>query len=530
MRDLHIPGRSAVYATRAAVSTSHPLASSAALQVLGEGGNAIDAAITACAVQAVVEPQSTGIGGDCFALLALNGRTPIVGLNGSGRAPLAADAQTLLDQGLTRIPRRSAHAVTLPGAIDAWNRLLEAHGTWSLARCLEPAIAYARDGYIIADRVNFDWRAQAAFLREDPDTARMLLVADEAPQVGSRMQHPELAKTLETIASQGARAFYEGPLADTMVAFLRERGGLHTAQDFASVEADWVQPISTDYNGRQVWQIPPNGQGMVALIMLNIIEGFENEGLEPLSPVRLHREIEAARWAYATRDRYLGQETELPLEWLLSKDYAAECRAKIEDFKASDPLPPIDPGHAVHKDTVYISVVDEQRNAVSLINSTFTSFGSGLICPTTGVNFQNRGQSFNLKPGHPNALEGGKRPMHTIIPGMVSQGERVTHCYGVMGGHYQPLGHLHVLTNMFDFGMDPQQALDIPRFMAAASGPVEIERGIPEAARKALGDIGHELKEVEIPIGGGQVIEINHERGSLIAGSDPRKDGQAVGL
>ncbi len=530
MRDFHSPGRSALYATKAAVSTSHPLSSSAALQVLNEGGNAVDAAITACAVQAVVEPQSTGIGGDCFALVALKGQTPVLGLNGSGRAPMAADAQSLLDQGMTHIPRRSPHAVTVPGAIDAWQRLLEEHGTWSLARCLQPAIHYAHDGYIVADRVNLDWQTQVAFLREDPIAAAMLLVADEAPHIGSRVRHPELGKTLETIASQGARAFYEGPLADSMVDFLRERGGLHSAEDFAKAEAEWVQPIASDYNGRQVWQIPPNGQGMVALIMLNIMEGFENEGLEPLSPVRLHREIEAARWAYATRDRYLGQQTELPLEWLLSKDYAAECRAKIEDFHASEPLPVIDPGYTQHKDTVYISVVDEQRNAVSLINSTFSAFGSGLICPKTGVNFQNRGQSFTLQPGHINALEGGKRPMHTIIPGMVSQGKRVTHCYGVMGGHYQPLGHMHVLTNMFDFGLDPQAALDLPRLMAAASGAVEIERGIPESARKALSDIGHELDEVELAIGGGQVIAIDHERGSLIAGSDPRKDGQAVGL
>ncbi len=530
MRDLHLPGRTAIYANQAAVATSHSLSSAAALRVLAEGGNAMDAAITACAVQAVVEPQSTGIGGDCFALVARDGKAPVVGLNGSGRAPMAASSQALLAQGMTQIPRHSAHAVTIPGALDAWHRLLEAHGTWSLARCLEPAIGYAFDGYIVSDRVNFDWRAQESFLRQDPDAARLLLVADEAPQIGSRMRHPELGKTLETVASQGARAFYEGPLADTMVAFLRARGGLHTSADFKQAEADWVDPISTDYNGRTVWQIPPNGQGMVALIMLNIIEGFENEGLEPLSPVRLHREIEAARWAYATRDRYVGQQTGLPLEWLLSKDYAAECRAKIEDFKASEPLPLIDPGHAVHKDTVYISVVDAQRNAVSLINSTFNSFGSGLICPKTGVVFQNRGQSFNLQAGHPNALEGDKRPMHTIIPGMVSQGDRITHCYGVMGGHYQPLGHMHVLSNMFDFGLNPQEALDLPRFMAAASGAVELERGIPEAARKALGDIGHTMSDAVAPIGGGQVIAIDSDHGCLIAGSDPRKDGAAMGF
>lgn len=530
MRDLHLPGRSAIYANQAAVATSHPLSSAAALRVLADGGNAMDAAITACAVQAVVEPQSTGIGGDCFALVASEGKTPISGLNGSGRAPRAASCQALKDQGLEFIPRNSPHAVTIPGAVDAWQRLLDAHGTWSLGRCLEPAIGYAHDGYIVSDRVNFDWRAQEAFLRQDPEAIRMLLVAEEAPQVGSRMRHPELGRTLESIASQGARAFYEGPLADTMVDFLRARGGLHTGEDFASAQADWVQPISTDYNGRQVWQIPPNGQGLLALIMLNIVEGFENEGLEPLSAVRLHREIEAARWAYATRDAYVGQDTGLPLEWLISKDYAAECRAKIDDFKASEALPLVNPGHAVHKDTVYISVVDAQRNAVSLINSTFNSFGSGLICPKTGVVFQNRGQSFNLEPGHPNALEGGKRPMHTIIPGMVSQGGRVTHCYGVMGGHYQPLGHLHVLTNMFDFGLNPQEALDLPRFMAAANGAVEVERGIPEAARKALSDIGHRLSDVVAPIGGGQVIALDHDHASLIAGSDPRKDGAAMGF
>lgn len=527
MRDFQLPGRSPVRATEAMVATSHPLASVEALTMLRSGGNAMDAAICAAAVQAVVEPQSTGIGGDCFVLYCPKGRGEVLAFNGSGRAPAAASVGWYREHGFAEIPERGAHAVTVPGAIDAWCRLLEDHGSKGIDAALAPAIRYAEQGYVVHDRVALDWGETAEVLARDQTAARILLPGGRAPRAGEVHRQPELAATLRAIARHGRDGFYAGAVADDMVACLRALGGLHTLDDFAATRGDYVKSVSTPYRGREIHQMPPNNQGLTALLMLNILSGFDLATLDPNGAERLHLEIEAGRLAYRDRDRLLAdpQHVPVPVRELLSQAYAKRLRTAIDPARAMTHLPEVD---LQKSDTVYISVVDRDRNAVSFINSTYYSFGSGVVSPKTGVVFQNRGRSFRLDPAHPNSIAGGKRPMHTIMPGMAVQDGRAVMPFGVMGGGYQPFGHVHLLTNMFDYGMDPQQALDQPRVFYDA-GIVEAERGIPADAVAGLRQRGHRVEAALEPHGGGQAIAIDWQAGTLTGGSDPRKDGCALG-
>ena len=529
MRNLELAGRSPVHAMNGMAATSHPLATLTAVDVLQDGGNALDAAVAACAVQCVVEPQSTGIGGDCFALLAPGGGPDIIAYNGSGRAPAKATAAWYQAQGMTEIPRASPHAVTVPGAVEAWSRLLCDHGTRSLGELLRPAIGFARDGYAIPSRVAFDWRQQADFLAGEPNAARIFLADGRTPAVGSRHRQPALAGTLSRIAEAGADGFYRGPVAEDMVAYLQSKGGLHSLDDFAGTAGEYVTPITTSYRGHEIWECPPNGQGLAALLMLNILQGFELGGLAPLSAERLHLEIEAARLAYRDRDALIGDpaQAHVPVERLLSESYAAELGATIDRSRAGAPLPA--PGVAEHSDTVFISVVDRERNAVSFINSLFHSFGSGLVAPESGVVLHNRGMSFVIDPEHPNGIAPGKRPMHTLIPGMAVHDGRAVLAFGVMGGHYQAMGHAHVLGNLLDFDLDLQEAIDLPRVFARQPGPVETESGIPAETAAELRARGHDLQPSPRPIGGGQAIMIDWHAGVLTGASDPRKDGCALG-
>ena len=530
-RDFHLAGRSPVYATHGMAATSMPAATLCALDVLRAGGNAVDAAVAAVAVLGVIEPQSTGIGGDCFCLYAPAGEGRVVALNGSGRAPAAASIDWFEGRGIAALDNTSAHAVTVPGAVSAWETLLAAHGTKGLDELLQPAIRFAEDGWPVHHRVASDWRGVEDKLRRTGADA--FLPGGAAPREGDRFVQRPLAETLRGIARHGARAFYEGAVAADMVQTLRGRGGLHTEADFAAgrTAAAFVDPIHAAWRGMEIWQCPPNGSGLLVLMLLGILEGFDPARDGPLGAERLHRHLEAARLVYRDRDAFLADpaQVEVPVARLLSPDYLSALRCLIDSTRAMPVLPA--PGEAMlpaHRDTVYLCTVDRDGNACSFINSLFQSFGSGILAPGSGVMLHNRGFGFRIERGHPNCIAPNKRPMHTIIPGMVMQGGQAVMPFGVMGGHFQPMGQSLFLSNMFEYGLDIQQAFDLPRLFPYA-GKVEVERGIPAAVAEQLALMGHDMMTPERPHGGGQAIWIDHARGCMVGGSDPRKDGMALG-
>ena len=489
----------------------------------------MDAAIAAVAVLGVIEPQSTGIGGDCFCLWKQPGR-PMVAMNGSGRAPVAATIDWYEAQGIDAIDETGPHSVTVPGAVAAWEMLLAAHGTRGLDELLQPAIRFAAEGWPVGARAAHDWGLAAGKLRKN-GTDRFL-PGGAAPAAGDMFRQPELAETLRGIARDGARSFYEGPVAADMVATLRARGGLHTEADFAAGRSvpGFVEPIRTAWHGYEVWQCPPNGSGLMVLMLLGILDGLPPTG-DPLAVERLHRHVEAARLVYRDRDAFVADPagSDIPTARLMDPAYLASLRGLIDPARALPGLPRA--GEAVlpvHRDTVYLCVVDRDGNACSFINSLFKSFGSGILAERSGVMLQNRGAGFVVQRGHPNCIGPNKRPMHTIIPGMLTKDGEAVMPFGVMGGHFQPMGQTWFLHNLLDHGMDIQQALDLPRIFPYA-GRLEVERGIPPAAVDALQRMGHTLVPAERPHGGGQAIWIDRARGTLVGGSDPRKDGMALG-
>ncbi len=530
MRDLSRPGRSAVHACNGMAATSHPLATQTAIQILRDGGNAMDAAIAACAVQCVVEPGSTGIGGDCFCLYAPGGSADIVAYNGSGRAPGGADLAFFQAAGLEAIERYSPHSVTVPGAVDAWSRLSADHGQLDFGALLGPAIDFARDGFPIASRVHTDFTASAALLRSDPVSSSAYLLDGAAPAVGSVHRLPKLATALEAIAEGGRDVFYTGWIANDMVERLQAMGGVHTAEDFAAAAGEYVIPISSEFRGYNILECPPNGQGVIALLLLNMMQHLDLDPGGPLTVDRIHLEIEAARLAYRARNLFVADPalSAVPVEALLSQAYARDLAGAIDPQRAT--LPPRDIALPRHHDTVYITVVDRERNACSFINTIFGSFGSGITAPRSGVLLHNRGQGFVLEPGHPNCIAPGKRPLHTIIPAIAARGGKTVLSFGVMGGHYQALGHMQFLTRYLDFGFDLQEAMDLPRFMVdPESGEVDMETGIGDETVAALTARGHRIRRPAMPIGGSQAIAIDWDNGVLTGASDPRKDGCAIG-
>ncbi|MEO9526469.1 gamma-glutamyltransferase [Roseibium sp.] len=528
-RDFQAPGRSPVFAREAAVATSHPLATSAALETLQAGGNAVDAAIAAVAVQCVVEPHMTGIGGDCFAIvMEPDGR--LTGFNGSGAAPRAATPQKLAELGVEEITDTSPHSVTVPGAVRAWETLLKAHGTRGFQSLFTRAIRYAHEGFPVAPRVARDWAGDVDKLRADPVTAAHYLVKGEAPKAGTILKYPHLAETLEKIAEGGADAFYSGDIAEDIVAALRSRGGLMTLDDLAACHTTAVSPVMRDYKGHTVAELPPNGQGIIALVMLGILERFDLENLDPLGAERFHLEMEAARLAYAVRDRFVTDPGHMDVchSHLIGSAYLDRLAAQVSPEKRLAAIP--QSGLAPQTDTVYLSVVDKDGLAVSFINSLFTDFGSGIVAPESGVLLHSRGKSFRAAPGHPNSIDGGKRPMHTIIPAMMLKDGAPYLSFGVMGGQYQACGHAHLLTNIVDYGMDVQAAIDFPRmFFDMDSHDLQAERLVPASTLDGLRALGHKVVPADGPIGGAQAIMIDRARKMLIAGSDPRKDGHAAG-
>ena len=525
MRDFFPPGRSLAVGSTAMAATSHPLSTLAAVDVLKAGGNAMDAAIAAVAVQCVVEPAMTGIGGDCFVLYSKKGDVPVA-LNGSGRAPDGANAQWFADQGLSEIAVTSPHSVTVPGAVDAWCTLNAEHGTKGLDELFAPAIRFAEDGYRVTPRVAFDWGRNIAKLSHDPDAKAAFLPGGKAPQVGDVMRLPALASTLRRIASKGRSAFYEGEVAAEIVGKLRQLGGHHSEADFARQRSVSVQPIHTRFRDVEVYECPPNGQGLIALMMLNLADHVDLKGGSLAD--RTHVLAEITKAAYHARDTHVGDPDhgDSPAEHFLSRDWVRRVLPHI-DAKRAKPLATWD--EVAHKDTVYLTVVDRELNAVSFINSLFGAFGSGIFAPKSGVLLHHRGSAFRTTPGHPNAIGPGSRPLHTIIPGLVMKGGRAILPFGVMGGQYQATGHVDFLSKVLDLGLDIQQASDAPRSFATA-GRLQLEPTFAPDVVEDLRSRGHEIEIVDSPIGGCQAILIDHQRGALFGASDHRKDGFALGI
>ncbi|EPX79743.1 gamma-glutamyltransferase family protein [Salipiger mucosus] len=524
MRDFQQPGRSAVHVTNGICATSHPLAAAAAVDILKQGGNAVDAAIAGAVLLGLAEPQMTGIGGDCFALVSPAGGDDVIAVNGSGRAPANADAAALREAGHDFVPVASAHAVTVPGAIDAFCTMSDRWGRLGLADSLAPAIRYMDEGVPVAPRVAFDWRMDADRLQGAGRTH--FLKGDQPLAVGDIFRLPGQAEVLRRVAKEGRSAFYEGEVAEDMLATLNAAGGLHTPEDFARTECTIGTPIASDYRGRELLEHPPNGQGVIAMLMLDILKRFDIARLDPFGAERAHLEAEAAKLAYDARNRFLADPEHMTrFDHLASDALADELAALIDPARVM--AAPATLSESVHRETIYITVVDRDRMAVSLIYSIFHGFGSGIASDKFGILMQNRGAGFSLAEGHPNELGGGKRPMHTIIPAMVRDGGRVTMPFGVMGGQYQPNGHARLMSNLTDFGMDPQAAIDAPRSFAEGS-ELKLERGYSDAVRAELADMGHNVVTPEAPVGGAQAILI-HGSGVLEGASDPRKDGCAIG-
>jgi gamma-glutamyltranspeptidase/glutathione hydrolase len=522
MRDFQVPGRSEVFATNGMCATSHPLAAKVAIETLEAGGNAVDAAIAGAVLLGICEPQMTGIGGDCFVLVKPAGEDRILALNGSGRAPLGLDAAALRATGLTAMPIRGVDAVTIPGAIDAFCRLSADYGKFGLDRCLAPAIRYADEGVPVAPRVAYDWAEDAPDLQGDAQ--RFYLLNGLPPTPGQIFRAPGQAEVLRRISKQGRAGFYEGEVAEDMVASLNALGGCHTVADFAATACDYTDPVSGPYKTIDLVEHPPNGQGATAILLLNILKHFDLAAMDPLGSQRAHIEAEATKLAYDARNRFIA-ETAPKLDHMLSPETAAKLAGLIDPNRAMAQAAPL--AEAVHKDTIYITVVDRDRMAVSLIYSIFWGFGSGLASQKFGINFQNRGAGFSLQRGHPNEAGGGKRPMHTIIPGMLKKDGKVIMPFGVMGGAYQPCGHARFVTNLVDFGMDQQSAIDAPRCFSGVDG-MRVETGYPAHVCAELAGLGHQVSISPAPIGGAQSILID-ETGILVGASDPRKDGCALG-
>lgn len=523
MRDFHHPGRSEVIAANGMCATSHPLAAAVAVDILKRGGNAMDAALAGAVLLGICEPQMTGIGGDCFVLHSRPGQ-PVQALNGSGRAPAAASAAALRAQGLAAVPLRSADAVTIPSAIDAFCQLAETQGKLGLDAVLQPAIRYAEEGVPVAARTAFDWRKDAGALQ---GAARQHYLNDGKPlQAGEIFRAPGQAEVLRRIARVGRDAFYSGEVAEDMIAALAAHGGAHAAQDFAAARAFDTVPVDGSYQGYELSEHPPNGQGATALLLLNILKHFDIAAMDPLGAERTHIEAEAAKLAYDARNRFLADPDHTSrLDHMLAPETAARLAALIDPKRAMAAAAPL--SEAIHKETVYITVVDRDRMAVSLIYSIFHGFGSGIASEKFGILLQNRGAGFSLQEGHPNELAPGKRPMHTIIPAMLKQAGEVVMPFGVMGGGYQPAGHARMISNLTDFGMELQTAIDAPR--SFADGDVlKVERGYTPEVHQALADLGHNVEVPDTPLGGAQAIRIDAS-GVLVGGSDPRKDGCALG-
>ena len=543
--------RSAVFGRNGMIATSQPMASAAGLKVLQEGGNAIDAAVTAAAVLAVVEPSMTGIGGDLFAIVYDAKTKTLHALNASGRSAYAATPQEYAKRGQTRMPGTGVLSVTVPGVVEGWSELLSKYGTLPMSKAVAPAIEYAKNGYAVSEIISGQWKASEKKLAADPVTAATFLPNGHALQAGEIFTNPHLAATLEAVAKGGRDAFYKGAIARAIVADMRKRDGLLDERDFAEHKADWVDPISTTYRGYDVYEMPPNTQGFVVLEMLNILEGFDVKAMGHNSPEALHALIEAKRIAFADRAAYDGDPASVPasvLKTLISKEYAALRRKEIDPQHAAESykagvMPGVPPTAAIAEalqnftgmdrgDTIYMTAADGKGNFVSLIQSLFSDFGSGVVAGDTGILLHNRGSAFNLTPGSPDQIAPHKRPLHTLIPAFVMKDGKPWLSFGVMGGDHQAQGHTQVLLNAIDFGMNVQEAGEAARVTHGNNGLL-VESNVPESVRAALIQRGHKVTSNANPggaFGGFQGIMLDPRTGVLMGGSDVRKDGLAIGF
>ena len=533
--------RSVVMARNGAIATSQPLATAAGLRVLQSGGNAIDAAVAAAAVLAVVEPTMNGVGGDLFAIVYSAKDKKVHGLNASGRAPAAATPEEFKKRGVQRIPLRGELSVSVPGVVDGWSELVTKHGTRTLAQALEPAIKYARDGYAVSEIIADQWKSVETLLARDPKSAAIFLTGGKAPAPGDVVKNPALAASLEAIGKGGRDVFYKGAIAKAIADDMQRRNGLITARDLADHRSDWLEPLSTTYRGYQVFELPPNTQGIAALEMLNIMEGFDLKALGHNSAAYLHLMVEAKRIAFADRGAWLADLASTPpkaLELMLSKEYAATRRKEINKDKAAAEYKALSiDGRTTPEggdepvgrgDTIYLSAADAEGNVISLIQSIYETFGAGIVAGDTGIVLHNRANLFSLTPGHPNLIAPGKRPFHTLIPAMVLKDGAPWVSFGVMGGDMQAQGHAQVLANLIDFGMNIQQAGEAPRFRHSGAG-LALESAFSAEARAGLTARGHRLVDSKGVWGGFQGILIDPTTRVLMAGSDPRKDGMAAG-
>ena len=526
-------GRSIVRSKHGMVASSQPLASQVGLAVLKRGGNAVDAAIAMAAMLNVTEPMMTGIGGDAFMLVYWSRTKELKGLNASGRAPKALTLDYFAKKKITKMPEFGMGSITVPGAFDGWVTLLDKYGTMKLADLLRPAIDTAEDGFPVMEKAAEDWNAEVKRLRQTPAAAANYLIDGRAPRPGEIFRQPNLARTFRTLAAGGRDAFYKGEIAKAIADYCEKNGGFISLADLAAQKSEWVEPISTNYRGYTVYELPPNGQGLTALLTLNILEGFDLKALSAQPDRYYHTLIEATKLAFADRNRYIADPAfaKVPVTELLSKDYAAKRRALIDPNKALDSPPP--GALNVGSDTTYFTVVDKDGNAVSFINSLFDAFGSGIVAGDTGIVLQNRGSSFSLDPTHPNHLEPGKRPFHTLIPAMVFKDKLLFMSFGVMGGGIQPQGHVQVLVNLIDLGMSLQQAIEAPRYRYMAGKDVLLEDEIPATVIAQLIAMGHVRAAppgvLRSSMGGGQAIMIDPVNGTLMGASDSRKDGLAIG-
>ena len=524
-------GRSIVRAEHAMVASSQPLASEVGLEILRRGGNAIDASIAMAAVLNLTEPMMTGIGGDLFALVYWSKTRELRGLNASGRAPRALNLEHFARKGIREMPAEGMEPITVPGAVDGWTTLLDKYGTMKLADVLAPAIEYAENGFPVMEKSAAEWAQGVEKLRRTPAASSNYLIDGRAPRAGEIFRQKNLAKTFRALARGGRDAFYKGEIAHAIVDYCQKNGGYLSMQDFAEHKSEWVEPISTDYRGYKVFECPPNGQGLTALLALNILEGFDLASMNTKPDLYYHTLIEAIKLAFADRNKYIADPAfaKVPVVELLSKDYAATRRALIKPDRTMDEVAP---GIVVnHSDTVYFTVIDKDRNAVSFINSLFENFGSGIVAGDTGIVLHDRGAGFSLDPNHVNRLEPGKRPFHTIIPSMVFKDGKLLMSFGVMGGAIQPQGHVQVLTNLIDMEMNLQQAIEAPRFRYLSGKRVLLEEGITGPVINSLIARGHQRVPLSpgFSMGGGQAIMIDPATGALMGASDPRKDGMALG-
>ena len=524
--------RSVTMAPRGMVASSHQLATLAGYKVLSRGGNAVDAAVAMVSTLSVVEPHSVGIGGDAFALIYLAKENRVMGMNASGRAPYHANVAWFHDRGIKTMPERGILSVTVPGALHGWAQAVERYGNLEVGDLFEDAIYYGENGFPVTEVIAGEWKEMEDLLRAQKGSFKTYLIDGKAPVPGQVFRNRHLARTYSKIARDGIETFYKGEISKAIADFFRQNDGLLSLEDLETHTTTWVEPIATTYRDYTIYELPPNGQGVTALEMLNILEGYDIATLGHRSREYLHLLIEAKKIAFSDRDYFVTDPEfeDIPVDKLLSREYAKQCRGKIDPDKAM--VPPSPSSSARGSDTVYVAAVDQDRNAVSFISSIYLPFGSGMVVDGTGIILQNRGKSFSLNPDHPNRLEPHKRPMHTIIPGMVFKNGNFLMSFGVMGGDMQPQGHVQFLINLIDFKMNLQEAVDAPRARHMQGTEVYLEDGISGQTASTLKEKGHHI--VHIPssvnqVGGGQAIYLDRTQNVLLGASDRRKDGCAIG-